>query len=139
MSEDDAGAAPRGSLRSAIARFADSAIALVRTRAELASVELAEERTRLTTSAMLVIGAAWMLSFAVLGVAAWIVVYFWDTYRLAAIAAVTAVFALAGGAMIWRSVALWRNAPAPFSQTLAEFDKDRAWFRDRSDAAPPPT
>jgi len=130
---------PRATFRGAFGHLTDSAFALLSARAELASVELAEERSRLTMSALLGIGAAWMLSFAVLGLAAWIVVYFWDTHRLAAIAAVTAAFALAGVAMIWRTVSMWRGAPLPFSQTIAEFEKDREWLRDRPEHEPPPS
>ena len=138
MSDERAGAAPRATLRSAVARFADSALALARTRAELASVELAEERVRWTRSAMLIAGAVAMFSFAVFGVAAWIVVYFWDTHRLAAIAGVALAFAVVGALMLWRNASMWRNAPAPFSQTLAEFEKDRAWLRGESGKGPLP-
>ena len=137
MSDERAGGAPRPSLRGAVARFADSAIALARTRAEIAAVEFAEERVRLTRSAMLIGGAVAMLAFAIFGVAAWIVVYFWDTHRLTAIAGVTLAFIVAGGVMLWRNSAIWRGAPPPFSQTLAEFEKDRAWLRGESGMEPP--
>ena len=122
------GATPRPEFRTAAARFVNSALALAHTRVELASVELAEERERLKRSAMLIAGAVFMLSFAILGVATWIVAYFWDTHRLEAIAAVTAIFALAGGFLLWRNAALARDAPAPFSATLAELAKDRTWL-----------
>jgi uncharacterized membrane protein YqjE len=136
MAEERAGDAPRASLRSTIARLADSAIALARTRAELATVELAEERLRWTRSALLLAGAVLLLSFAVLGIAAGVVVYFWDTHRLAAISGVTLAFALIGAILLWRNSLLWRNAPQPFAQTLAEFDKDRALFRRTSETDP---
>ena len=118
----------RPDFRSAAARFVNSALALAHTRVELAAVELAEERERLKRSAMLIAGAVFMFSFAVLGVAAWIVVYFWDTHRLEAIAGVTLVFALAGGLLLWRNAALARESPTPFSATLAELAKDRTWL-----------
>jgi uncharacterized membrane protein YqjE len=119
---------PRPEFRTAAARFVNSALSLAHTRVELAAIELAEERERLKRSAMLIAGAIFMLSFAVLGVAAWIVVYFWDTHRLEAIAAVTLVFAIAGGFLFWRNNALTRDAPTPFSATLAELAKDRTWL-----------
>jgi len=120
-------APPRPEFRSAAARFFNSALALVHTRAELASVEFAEERQRLKRTAMMIAGAVFMLSFAVLGVATWVVVYFWDTHRLEAIAGVTLFFALAGGLLLWRNAALERQSPQPFSATLAELGKDRSW------------
>jgi uncharacterized membrane protein YqjE len=126
-------APPRPDFRSAAARFFNSALALAHTRAELASVEFAEERARLKRTAMMMAGAVFMLSFAVLGVATWVVVYFWDTHRLEAIAGVTLVFALAGGFLLWRNAALERQSPKPFSATLAELSKDRNWIMDRDE------
>ena len=126
-------APPRADFRSAAARFFNSALALAHTRAELALVEFAEERARLKRTAMMMAGAVFMLSFAVLGVATWVVVYFWDTHRLEAIAGVTLVFALAGGLLLWRNAALERQSPKPFSATLAELSKDRSWIMDRDE------
>ena len=133
MADSRDGAPPRPEFRTAAARFVNSALALAHTRVELASVELAEERERLKRSAMLIACAVFMLSFAVLGVAAWIVVYFWDTHRLEAIAVVTLVFALAGGFFLWRNAALAHESPEPFSATLAELAKDRTWLTGGSE------
>ena len=79
---------------------------------------------------MMMAGAVFMLSFAVLGVATWVVVYFWDTHRLEAIGVVTLIFALAGGFLLWRNTALERQSPKPFSATLAALSKDRSWIMD---------
>ena len=128
MVDERAGAPPRASFRGAATRLADSALLLARTHAELAAVELEEERDRMLRSGMLLAGAVFMLSFAVLGLAAWVVAYFWDTHRLEAIAIVTLVFAGAGGVLFWRNAVAERAAPTPFAATLAELDKDRAWF-----------
>jgi uncharacterized membrane protein YqjE len=119
---------PRPDFRTAAARFVNSALGLAHTRVELAAIELAEERERLKRSAMMIAGAVFMFSFAVLGVAAFVVVYFWDTHRLEAIAIVTIVFALAGALLLWRNAAIARESPTPFAATLAELDKDRAWL-----------
>ena len=133
MADTRDGASPRPEFRTAAARFVNSALALAHTRVELASVELAEERERLKRSAMLIAGAVFMLSFAILGIAAWIVVYFWDTHRLEAIAGVTVIFALAGAFFLWRNAALARESPKPFSATLAELAKDRTWLTGGSE------
>jgi uncharacterized membrane protein YqjE len=85
---------------------------------------------------MMIAGAVFMLSFAVLGVATWVVVYFWDTHRLEAIAGITLIFALAGGFLLWRNAALERQSPKPFSATLAELSKDRSWMMGRDDGRP---
>jgi uncharacterized membrane protein YqjE len=138
MSDERAGPAPRAGLRETVAQLADSALALARTRAALAAAELEEERVRFTRAVTLLAGAALMFSFAALGVGAFVVVYFWDTHRLAATAGVTLAFAIVGGWLVWRNAALWRDAPRPFAQTLAEFDKDRAMFETRSAATTVP-
>src|SRR6185436_20176682 len=83
VTDDDRDAPPpRPPLRSALARLSDSALALLRTRGELAAVEYAEERERLKRSAVTLAVALLMLAFALGGVGLWVVVYFWDTGRL---------------------------------------------------------
>jgi uncharacterized membrane protein YqjE len=75
--------------------------------------------------------------FALLFAAAWIVVYFWDSSRLTAIAVVAVVFAAAGtGLLMLRSQAA-RAAPLPFAATIAEFERDRAALAGRDDARSP--
>ena len=132
MADGRDGEPPRVDFRHAAARLADSVLALTRTRAELAAVEFAEEGERLKRSAMILVGAVFMLSFALVGVAAWVVVFFWDTHRLEAIAAVTLAFAAIGAGLLWWDFVRVREAPAPFSATLAEFEKDRGWLAKRT-------
>ena len=78
-------ASPRD-LRGASSRLAASLLGLARTHLELASVEFTEERDRIQQQLTLLVAAIGLLLFAVLFVAGWIVVYFWDTHRLTAIA-----------------------------------------------------
>jgi uncharacterized membrane protein YqjE len=128
-------------LGGAAARLGASLLGLVRTRLELASVELAEERDRVQYHVASLVLAIAMFMFALLFTAAWIVVYFWDTNRLTAIAVVAILFAAAGaGLLMLRSRAV-RAAPMPFAATIAEFERDRAALagRDRSaEFAEPP-
>jgi uncharacterized membrane protein YqjE len=125
---------PRPRLRDALRRLADSSLALVESRVELASVEYAEERRRVTTVLALAIAGALCLVFALAGVAAFVVVLFWDTHRLWAIAGVTVVFVLAGAIALLRGFGQYKDAPHPFAATLAELEKDRAWLAGRRDA-----
>ena len=128
---------PRPRLRSSIARLSDAALALVRSRGELAAIEYAEERERLKRSAITLAVALLMLAFALGGVGLWVVVYFWDSGRLTAIAIVTLVYAFLAF-VLWRIDAMRTDAdPAPFAGTLAEFEKDRQWLARQ--ASPPPT
>src|SRR4029434_8250689 len=120
-------ASPRD-LRGASSRLAASLLGLVRTHLELASVEFTEERDRIQRQLTLLVAAIGLLLFAVLFVAGWIVVYFWDTHRLTAIASIAFVFAATGAVLIWMRAQAARSAPTPFAATMAEFERDRAAF-----------
>ena len=119
-------AAPAGGIRPALERLAESALGLVRTRAELAAVELVEERERLLRRTALLLGGVVVLAFAVLLAGLFVIALFWDTYRLGAIACVALLYTLAGGLMIARAKSIGAQAPMPFASTLAELERDRA-------------
>jgi uncharacterized membrane protein YqjE len=119
---------PTEGFRAAAARLAESVVALLSTRLQLASVEFAEERERTATRLMLLGGGLALLALAAIFASAFVVVLFWDTHRLLAIAAVTIVCAVGGIVLLARARAIGREAPTPFSATLAELDKDREWF-----------
>jgi len=121
-------------LRGSTARLTASLLALLRTRVELASLEFSEERARLQQQLVLLIAGLVSLLFAVFFIAVWVIVYFWDTNRLAAIAGVVLAFGLAGAIVLWRRAVFARNGPTPFAATLAELERDRAAF---SSTAPP--
>ena len=60
-----------------------------------------------------------------------VVVLFWDTHRIAALCAVTIVYALLGLVALWR-LAVQRKAETPaFAATLAELERDREWLASR--------
>jgi uncharacterized membrane protein YqjE len=140
MSDGGSEQSPARGLGGATARLGASLLGLVRSRLELASVELAEERDRVQYQVGSLFVAIALFLFALLFAALWVVVYFWDTNRLTAIAGVAIVFAAAGAALLmWRSQAA-RAAPMPFAATIAEFERDRAALagRDRAGPAEPP-
>jgi uncharacterized membrane protein YqjE len=104
-------------------------LALLRVRAELLGVELEEGNAR--RKRMIALAGIGVLFGAVTLqlVAVLVVALFWDTHRLAAAIGVTVVYA---GIAVWafatfREIA--RNAPPPFSATLAEFRKDLEMLR----------
>ena len=140
----DAGGNPdahdRG-LRGSTARLGAALLGLVRSRLELASIEFAEERGRIQQQLTLLVAAVGMLLFAVLFAATWIIVYFWDTNRLTAIAIVAIFFAAAGAVLLMLRAQAARGAPPPFAATVAEFESDRkavAAAQEGARPAPPP-
>ncbi len=140
MADDaqDPAASGRPPLRSSIARLSDAALGLLRARGELVAIEYAEERQRLKRSALTLGIALLMLAFALGGAGLWVVVYFWDSGRLTAIASVSVVYALIA-VVLWRIDCARDDAePAPFAATLAEFEKDREWLARQAGPRMPP-
>ena len=134
---DDAGAGERApGLKPAAARLAAGVLELIRTRLELASVELAEERERLKALAVLAIAGAVLATLAVATISILVVAYFWDTYRYAAIVGLAVVYAVLAALAFSRAAAVARRAPSPFAATIAEFEKDRAALERKSPPAP---
>jgi uncharacterized membrane protein YqjE len=121
------GAAPSG-LSGALSRLAASAAGLLRTRAELAAIEFDEAR-ELAKDRLVLLGVGLICLVAgTLGASAFVVVYFWDTYRLTALGVVTAAYLLGGALALWRFSVRRRTDPKPFAATVAELERDRAWL-----------
>jgi len=119
---------PRGGLRGALAQVGVSLLDLVRTRLELAALEFTEQRERAKSGLILLLVAMFFFAFAILAASALIVLFFWDTHRLPALAAVAAGHLLIGVIALMRLKAREKSAAAPFAQTLAEFERDRQWM-----------
>jgi uncharacterized membrane protein YqjE len=117
--------AGRQGLRPAITRVARALVGILSTRAELASVEFTEERERLTNRLALVAGGGLLLAFGALFVGAFVIVLFWDTHRLWAIAAVALAHLAAGLILLAKAKAIGRDAPSPFAATIDELKKDK--------------
>ena len=119
-----------GGLRGALAQLGASLLGLLQTRLELVALEFGEERERTAERLILILVAVLFLAFAVVAASALVVVWFWDTNRIAALAGVTVFYLLVGSAALWRLRAQQRAAASPFAATLAELARDRAWLAD---------
>ena len=127
------GTAPgsRRGLRAATAQLAETLLGLGRTRLELAAVEFEEARARAAERLVLVLVAGLCFALAVLAASLLVVALFWDTHRIAALCALTIVYALLGLVALWR-IALQRKTEKPaFAATLAELERDREWLASR--------
>jgi uncharacterized membrane protein YqjE len=121
-----ADSAPRGGLASSLRSLVGSTVGLLRTRLELLSVELQEEKLRLLS--MLVYGGAAfvLLSAGLVFLAVFVTVLLWDSNRLLALGAFSALF-LGGGAVALAMLLSLARAPSRlFSASLAELSRDRA-------------
>ena len=119
-----------GGLRDALERLAAGALSLVQTRAELAALEFDEARERAKDRLVLIVVAAVCFANGLLAATAFVVVYFWDSYRLAALGAVTLAWLLGGVLALWRVSVRQRTDPRPFAATLAELERDREWLSE---------
>jgi uncharacterized membrane protein YqjE len=111
-------------LMASVKRLAGTLLAIIETRLELLSNELEEERLRVRQ--MVIYGSVALFLFAMttLLMTVFIVVLFWDSYRLQVLAGLTLLFLFAG---LWVLNALRRMARERsklFSTSLAELSDD---------------
>jgi len=100
-------------------------VELFRTRLELFSTELEEERERLEQIIILTAASIFCLSFGVLLVTFFVVAAFWDTdYRLAVLGGLALFFLVLGGVGSVLTRRKSRLKPKLFSATLGELAKD---------------
>jgi uncharacterized membrane protein YqjE len=118
-------AGPLGAARS----LGASLLTLAGVRLELVSLEISEANERNKRLLLLAFGAALFLGSGLLLFAFLVVVLFWDTYRLPAIAAVTLVYSGIGAWAFIRFRQIVRDSPPPLSATLGEFRKDLDMIR----------
>jgi uncharacterized membrane protein YqjE len=120
----EAGAPRPPGLVDSLSRLGRSALGMLRTRLEILGTEIEEERIRFARLALAVAAIAFCLQMAVLLFVAFLVVFLWDTHRLATLGAFAAFFFAAGvvGALVLkRSLA---RRPKMFASSLGEFLKD---------------
>jgi uncharacterized membrane protein YqjE len=112
-------------LANSLLRLANTSLGILRSRLELASIDL-EDELRCAISILLAGSAAVMLaSFALLFGAFALAALYWETHRILALSSAGGVFALIAAII---AIGAWRflnNRPRFMSATLAELDKDR--------------
>jgi uncharacterized membrane protein YqjE len=117
-------------LAATVGRIGATLVAMVRTRLELAAVEVQEEARRLlgylawTLLAVFLAAAAFMLA------ALFVILLFWDSYRLQAVAGMAILFALAGTVIVMKVRASFDAKPPMLAATLAELHKDTRLLRN---------
>jgi len=129
MNRDSTTQAPKPDAQGALRRLGGGVLAILRTRLELISIDIAEEKERLLLT--LFVGLAGMLFalMALVTLTALIAAAFWDSYRWQALAIITLAYALGAllcGLKAWSSV---RHAPGIFATTVAELEKDAEAFK----------
>jgi uncharacterized membrane protein YqjE len=122
---------PAGGAMGAMAQLGASALAMLRTRIELACVEFVEAREHIRDMVVLAAVGTVLGLFALLFASLFVVAYFWDSYRLAAVGGVTLFYVAVTVLVFARLRKIARDAPAPFAATLEELENDAAALRRR--------
>lgn len=118
--------APGAGLFASLRRLADTAVGIVQVRLELFGTELEQEKLRVI-EALIWAGAALLtLGLSLVLAIGFVVLLFWDGYRLAAVGVLTLLFA-AGTAWLLHMARDRLRAPegGAFALSLAELRKDR--------------
>jgi uncharacterized membrane protein YqjE len=100
-------------------------VAIVHTRLELLSTDLEEDRERLMSLLMLSLIALFSLMIAVVLITVTLVVAFWDSYRVLALASIAGVFLIVGVSTWLAAIHQAKKKPKMFVASLLELIKDR--------------
>lgn len=124
--------APRGGLAASLRSLLGNGLGLLQTRLELLSVEAQEEKAHLF--ALLGFGAAAfvLLSFGLMFLAVLVTVLLWESHRLLALGAFTAVFLTGGFVALVVALRLSRRPPKLFAASIAELVQDRAALQPKT-------
>ena len=120
----EAGAPRAPGLVDSLSRLGRTALGMLRTRLEILGTEIEEERIRFAQLALAVAAIAFCLQMAVLLFVVFLVVFLWDTHRLATLGAFAAFFLAAGivGVLVLKRRLARR--PKMFASSLGELAKD---------------
>lgn len=116
---------PASRMLHSLQSLAASLLNIVSTRVELISTEVEEEALRIAIIVAIGLAAMFCAGVAIMLVVTFVVVAFWDTHRLLAIAVVAAMFALAGLVLFQQMQTRYRARSRLFSASLGELAKDR--------------
>lgn len=119
-------------LLESLKRLAGTSLAIVQTRLELLSNELEEERLRVRQLLFYGSVALFLFGMAIMLLTVFIVVVFWDSYRLQVLGGLTVLFFCAG-LLAWNALLrAKRERPRLFSSSLAELADDIERLTPRS-------
>src|SRR5688572_24420387 len=119
-----ASAPPTGVIDS-VRSFLASWVAVVKTRVEIISVEIEEQREWLESLILMAVGALFCISLGLILLTLFVVVFFWETdARLWVLGGFAALYLLGGG-FLWLTLRKkMKSKPRIFSTTAAELGKD---------------
>lgn len=112
-------------LMGSVRRLLSTLTSVASTRLALLANELYEERLQLEQMLLYFFTALFCFAMGILLLTTFIVVLFWDTYRLAVLGGLGALFVITGVLLANKLVCISRRKSTLFSVTLAELAVDR--------------
>ncbi len=112
--------------------LAQTFVGAARTRLELVANEVEEQGARLAQAALYLAAAAFCLALAIVLGAILLVVLFWDSNRIAVLAALSALFGAGGLALLFAARGAAKSRPRALAATLAELSADLEALRAAS-------
>lgn len=114
-----------GGLYDSIKNLGATGVAIFRTRLELLSTELAEEKERFLTQLVLGLAALFFIGLGIILGILFLTVALWESHRLLVLGMFTALFLGLGVAALVAAAKFARIQPKLFSASLAELSKDQ--------------
>lgn len=130
MSEETPGASK--GLFDSLKGLAASLLGIAHTRLDLLSLDMEENRERLTSLLVTTLVALFCLGVGVVLMTIFFVVAFWDSNRLLVLGGLAGIFLAGGTTAGWLALYKLKNKPKLFSASLAELSKDRLLLTRRS-------
>jgi uncharacterized membrane protein YqjE len=107
-------------------------IAVIRTRVDILSVEIEEQREWLEQLVLMAVAALFCMSLGLILLTMLIVVAFWETHRLWVLGGFSFLY-LAGGVALWLALrSKMKSKPRIFASTGSELEKDFAALNPRT-------
>jgi uncharacterized membrane protein YqjE len=113
-------------LFTSLRRFLHTALEIAQVRLDLLGNELELEKRRLFDGLLWGAFALLILGIGLVLFCGFVVLLFWDGYRLAAVGAMALLFLAGGVLLMGEARQRLRNASGMFSASLAELERDRA-------------
>jgi len=107
-----------------VARLAATFVAVLQTRAELATIEIEEEALRYFVYLMMALAAMFFAAIAILLAILLVVALYWEEHRVGALSTLIGLFAIASVAIGMKLRDRYRRKPNLLGHTLVELSRD---------------
>lgn len=120
-------AGDRGAL--SLRGFFLAGVRLAKTRLQILSTEIAEQKVRLTLAAITGVAGLFLLGLAVVLGVALLAVLFWEEHRVALLTTLTLLFGVLGGGLLALTIRSVSGKERLFEATIGELQKDENVWR----------